>query len=98
MELEEHLKLLTVELNSFGMREYHIVNSNKRLHIRVTGQAIAKRWGTMSRWKPSQDITHQRVYIWLIYCHPILHSIPKFLEAYLCEIYKIFPIYTTITR
>lgn len=92
-----NLILMLIQANCSGMSQKLVVRHQIRFGAGITTCAVELLpWRTPTRCQSARRITTITECPWLIQCYPILYSVPKFLEAYLCIILKILPVYIYI--
>lgn len=89
--LRNYLILVSINMDSLGMREDYVVCCNKRLKIRVPIRTVAIRCRAATRRVCSLHITKFGHHIRLIEGSPELHLVTQLPKADFSKVHKFFP-------
>lgn len=88
----DYLVFGPVEIGGHGMGHYQIVGSDVELDLGVSSRAVSAIRGTaMEWWVFAHEVAIHYEHVGLVECGPVLHSVPKLLEANLSKVDIILP-------
>ena len=85
----KYLVFSSVEINCSDMGQNNVMSSNERIAIWVAVAAIPKRTGATRRGESARPVTANYCNIGLVEGNPVLNSVPKVLETYICIVSEI---------